>query len=292
MKNCFLKYGFGILGFCLTACSESEIDLSSIPTIDTEYTLPQGKSDADDRIVNTYEKYGTYILYEFTEADMKWMQSDVHNDWRDYRYTPAQTEYVGIIMDCLEDYVFRFYPEPFLARALPYKIFLTATLSQDGLFADMRILSSQMVISNCSEVINTLLETEAGRIAFKNKIQSTFWASWIGMFSIPKEFYEVSGYLTVASANPSDWNYARTLGFVANADGTEWSTKDPWPNSTLNNQSDLQAYLVGMRNRTSEDWAEDLTYPLVKEKYDILRTYFQDQFGFDIQAIGDANRTE
>lgn len=292
MKKSFLKYGFVTLGFCLAACSESEIDPSSIPTIEAEYTLPQGKSDADDRIVNAHEKYGTYILYEFTEADMKWMQSDVHGYWKSYEYTPAQTEYVGRVMDCLEDYVFRFYPEPFLVRALPYKIFLTATLSYNEKLMDMRILSTQMVISNCSEVINTLLETEAGRIAFKNKIQSTFWASWIGMFSIPKEFYEVSGYLTVASANPSDWNYARTLGFVANADGTEWSTKDPWPNSTLNNQSDLQAYLVGMRNRTSEDWAEDLTYPLVKEKYDILRTYFQDQFGFDIQAIGDANRTE
>lgn len=44
-----------------------------------------------------------------------------------------------------------------------------------------------------------------------------------------------------------------------------------------------------MRNRTSEEWAEDLTYPLVKKKYDILRNYFLEKFNFDIQKIGDAN---
>lgn len=34
--------------------------------------------------------------------------------------------------------------------------------------------------------------------------------------------------------------------------------------------------------------ADDLQYPLVKKKYDLLRNYFIKNYGVDIQKIGDA----
>ena len=122
----------------------------------------------------------------------------------------------------------------------------------------------------------------------KRDIQNSLWGSWLNEFSIPKEFYKVSDYNGVASADPENWNYARERGFVADDKGKEWSAVDPWPSRTLNQATDLSYFLDGMRNRTSEEWLEDLKYPLVKKKYDILRNYFLINFNFDIPAFGDA----
>lgn len=290
-----MKYSFMLFGFCLTACSESDINLSELPVIEAEYTLPQGKSDADDYIVEFYRKYGTYILYEFDDADLKWAQSDVNNAWNNYEFTSANPHYVETMVDFLQENVFRFYPDKFLSSELPYKIFLLSTLkyNQSPTLEDVRIVGTQMAISNCSESLETIVNDPDKKTKLKNKLHSVLWTRWYRLFDIPEEFYKVSTYsFGPASSDPSEWNYARTMGFIADADGKEWSTFDPWPDTALDENEDLNAYLDGMRNRTSQEWEKDLSYPLIKRKYDILRNYFQTQFGFDIQAIGNANKTE
>ena len=47
------------------------------------------------------------------------------------------------------------------------------------------------------------------------------------------------------------------------------------------------SFITWLLTRSSEEWKEDLTWPLVKKKYDILRNWTQEEFGFDIQSIGD-----
>lgn len=288
----FILFGFCLIGFCLTACSERDIDPSDLPVIDTEYTLPQGKSDADDYIVEFYEKYGTYILYEFEEADLKWVQSDVNNLWNNFKYTSADPQYVALMVDFLQENVFRFYPDAFLSKELPYKIFLLATLKHNEYsnYEDVRIVGTQMAISNCAESLETIVNDPAKSMKLKNRLQSILWSNWLYLFDIPAEFYKTSTYSSgQASTDPSAWNYTRTMGFIADNEGKEWSTVDPWPDTKLSKIQDLHSYLDGMRNRTSEEWENDLSYPLVKHKYDVLRNYFKTHFGFDIQAIGDAN---
>lgn len=286
----FRIYGFLFIVLGFIACSEDN-EIGDVPALAPEYTLPQGGSPADDRIVAFYNKYGTYILYDYLETDLKWMQTDVNNTWTNYSYTSPDTHYVGDMLDLLDKIWFRFYPEEFHKKFLPYKIFLASTLTYNNGFGDVknynsRVVQSQMVISNCSEILTTL--SDEAKLKLKRDIQNSLWNRWLNEFSIPNEFYKVSDYNWPASANPEDWNYARELGFIANNEGKEWSTEDPWPSPTLNQTTDLICFLDGMRNRTSEEWSEDLKYPLVKKKYDILRNYFLTNFNFDIQAIGDA----
>lgn len=63
---------------CL-ACSEDK-KIGEVETLTLDYELPQGKSPADDRIVEIYEKYGSYILYEYTDKDF-YYDSDI-NFWK------------------------------------------------------------------------------------------------------------------------------------------------------------------------------------------------------------------
>lgn len=275
-----------VLGFI--ACAEDE-EIGDIPSLTPEYALPQGNSPADDRIVALYNKYGTYVLYDYLVTDLKWMQTDVNNTWNDYTYTSPEPRYAGNMLDLLDKIWFRFYPEEFHKKFMPYKIFLTSTLSykdREGVVRNYnsRVVRTQMVISNCSEFLTTM--SNETKLMLKRDVQSQLWGSWLGKFNIPKAFYKVSNYNGLASSDPTNWNYARERGFVIDHDGKEWSTTGY--NPTLSENADLDSFLSGMRNRTSEQWAEDLKYPLVKEKYDILRNYFLDNFDFDIQAIGDA----
>lgn len=43
------------------ACSEDK-EIGEVESLKPEYTLPQGKSPADGRIVELYNQYGTYVL--------------------------------------------------------------------------------------------------------------------------------------------------------------------------------------------------------------------------------------
>ena len=56
----------------------------------------------------------------------------------------------------------------------------------------------------------------------------------------------------------------------------------------LDSEMDLLTYLGSMVSRTSEEWASDMEYSLVKQKYDILRSYIQESLGIDLKAVGDA----
>ena len=50
--------------------------MGSVDPLTPDYILPQGKSPADNRIVELYNQYGTYILYEYTERDFNWSQME------------------------------------------------------------------------------------------------------------------------------------------------------------------------------------------------------------------------
>ena len=283
-------YGLILMAAGIFACAEDK-SIGNIPELTGEYVLPQGHSSADDRIVEVFDKWGTYILYEYTDADLRWLQVDVNDQWNGYEYTDPDTLYVDEMMDFLQKAWFDFYPDSFHQAFMPKKVFLTSELKfvddyMGELFYDAQMSGTQIVISHCNESLVEM--TDAEKRVLKNQLQSALWGAWLNDFEIPEAFYEVSSYSMVASSNPSDWNYAREMGFIADEGGSEWSTMDPYPSTTLNKNWDLQSFLIALRNRTEEEWAEDLTYPLVKQKYDILRNYFQENFQFDIQKIGNA----
>lgn len=72
-----------VLGF--VACADDK-EIGDIPSLTPEYTLPQGNSPADDRIVALFNKYGTYVLYDYEETDLKWIQADPSGVWNNYQF--------------------------------------------------------------------------------------------------------------------------------------------------------------------------------------------------------------
>lgn len=274
----------------LVSCSKDK-EITDIVPISTDYKLPQGKSSADDRIVALYNQYSSYFLYEFTERDFVWTLTSDGSTKEAYSYTEGDPQYVGDMLDLLDEIWFGFYSKEFHQRYMPYRVFLTSVLinNKDGKECYLRQISNQIAVGYCSKAL--LAMTGKMKLEYKNDLQISLWKDWVdrGVFDIPREFYTVSDYSKEADLyDPSSPDYARVRGFVANSDGGEWCGWVNWQTKVLEKTHDLRAFLTSMVSKSSEQWESDLQYPLVKKKYNILRDYFLKEYDFDIQKIGDA----
>ena len=144
------------------------------------------------------------------------------------------------------------------------------------------------VVSVSTEMLQEL--TSEMKLELKNSLQIKLWKFWqsYNYIELPDEFYEVSNYVGVANTDESSPNYARARGFVDGYNQTTlWYTSiDDWNAGTVSQKSDLYTFIECMLTRSSEEWEDDLAWPLVKKKYDILRNWIQKQYGFDIQVVG------
>ena len=267
-------------------------NLEEVEPLTPDYELPQGKSEADDRIVEMYEKYGTYILYEYTKMDV-YYDNGINQDGTIYE--DPDPKYVEYMMDLLDKIWFKAYPESFNQQTLPYQIFLAKKI--EGLSpVTGEVISEQTVyagnhsfmVGKCDEKLKDFTQEELRD--FKNTLQVAFWSFLKRQEKIeyPEEFFEVSDYTSVAvKDDETSPDYARARGFLEgyNREGT-WYTVLGWPSNTIDNEIDLTTFIECMLTRSSEEWASDLEWPLVKEKYDILRTHFIENYDVDLQEIG------
>lgn len=269
----------------LGACAEDK-KIGEIEPVEPGYVLPQGKSPADNRIVSLFEKYGTYVLYDYMKADFNWRQG---GGGLNYEYTEPDPQYAGNMLDLLEEIWFKFYPEEFHVKNMPRKVFLTGTLKDDRKQIYARITQAQVAVGYCSDVLTDM--PGAMKSEFKTELQKILLRDWINrnVIVIPDEFYKVSDYSYEADTDdPESPDYARARGFIARADGTEWCGRINWQTGMLDNGDDLLSFIDSMVGRTSEEWAEDLEYPLVEQKYNILRDYIWENYKIDLREVGDA----
>ncbi len=275
-------YIWMLLACVLTACSGND-DVDYVAPWTEEYELPQGKSDADDRIVDYYNRYGSYILYEYSLIDFRYEV----DEYSFYNFKLPDPAYVGNMLDLLEDIWFDFYPDEFHKKYMPLKIMLTENMTYENSARYYFTLTGESAVGIgwCSDTLREITPTT--KLEFKNELQGALWEIWTGKLEFPEEFFAVSDYSIAADDDPASENYARKRGFVAEEWDYEWSMVTDWETGMLDEQKDLKSFLTAMITRTSAEWKADLQYPLVREKYDILRNWIQKTYGFDLQKIGD-----
>lgn len=278
---------------CVLFCScAKDTALGPDVAFERDYVLPQGGNPvADERIVTLYETYGSYFLYDFTVLDLNWNQ--VANS-TSYKLALGDPQYAGDMLDVLDEVWLKFYPTEFLKKNLPYRIFMADTI--------YTVLSYMDRPTNCVRTGDNSLAfgymnadtknmSAAEKLELKNTVQSLFFdlLQVRGVITIPEEFYKISDYSKAGSADVNSDDYARKRGFVANPlYGNEWCTYVNWQTKTLLQSDDLSYFLSSILRRTAEQWASDLTYPLVKQKYDILVDHFKKEYNLDLVKIGNA----
>lgn len=211
MKNIYVNILMCCVLYCIISCSGND-DIGAIDQLTPDYELPQGKSDADNRIVEYYNQYGSFILYEYTQLDF------IYGGASAFEYELPDPQYVGDMLDLLEDIWFDFYPAEFHQKYMPYRIFLAKYIQQvmgSSVYPLFTVAGTNcQYVGYCSDTLQKI--TPATKLSFKNDIQAKLWNQWILDMELPEDFFNVSDYTTAVDAyTPESPNYARTRGFVA-----------------------------------------------------------------------------
>jgi hypothetical protein len=267
-----------IAAILAAACTHEE-NLGDIPVPAPGYILPQGQSPDDDRIVDLYERYGSYFLYDYTLRDLLWTHV-ANSTLAPYVCTPADPAYVGPFLDFLDDVWFKFYPDEFLAEYLPYKVFLADTVKQEipgwaTYYRFSRVGTNQIALSFCSDTITRL--APGTRFAYKTWLQRQLWADvYVDLLEFPDEYFALSNYTRVTNSTPGDPDYYYTRGFFTNMSFL----------SALTPQRDLYNFFWEVM---SVDYAaiQPLLdeFPLLARKYEVLMDGILSRYGVDLRAI-------
>ncbi|BAV05378.1 hypothetical protein FLA_1385 [Filimonas lacunae] len=299
-----------LLGGLLPGCSKETADTTP-SGISNAFTLPQGNHDFDTRIVNYFQKYGSYFLYQFIDRDMYWTPTantkpvaSSAGFWSTgAEYTLANTDYINAQLDLVQQQWFNYYTDTFLHKFLPSKIFLCGKL--DSIYATYVFTPTfayakgvkpigayysydNIAIGYGRDTISTFTATDkrnflarvnsefiksiAGRSASAPIAAFTGSASYTGTINSQALAYSRGIILTYYNtlSVQADWN-AYMLAMVTYSE-TELKT------STANTDMTPK----GMLNTTKDSNGK------IKLRYNLVRNYFINEYGVDLQKIGNA----
>ncbi len=316
------KILFSLICFCsilLCSCAKDK-EIGALISIEDDYVLPQGNASqkANDRIQEVYDKYGSYLLYEYTQKDFLWTPSTGSasaNNPNAITAIKGDPTYVEDMLNFLDNTWLQFFPDNFLKdKGLPYRVFLADTIKQfrvpgtyspsqlPYMYFAYQIYDMSITFTGMNKDLKAMDVTAA--VAKKNQIQVIIWNYYvdkgiINLGDVPKEFSDLAVYTGTIAAYSAPTAAVLQRGFlpyytVSNSAITRpisfainyntWYTSA----SNLKKENDARGYILTIVQNTADEMKTKCfdTYPLIKQKYDILTGWFKTKYGVDLQAIG------
>jgi hypothetical protein len=288
----------------LNSCTSADDDLGEVTVPDPEYTLPQGgNEEADNRIIEIYNKYNTMVIYDFNPEDAKWsmVSGGGGGSLNSSTITPADHQYLNKQLNLLDTCLFNIYPEAFLKKYLPRKIFLASTIitkySEDWIFESTDGYTNNSLVYGYGYSKLDSLTTREKYTYFMN-VNRDFLLYFKTIINAPEDFTSVSDYTKSIWSNyemytDDECRYQYTYkpteellqeGFLNTNSGSGM-------NKTTDIEYDVNSYIIYMIAfpKDSEQWQYFLSFDKVKAKYDALRNYCINTLGFDPTMLGDVN---
>ena len=325
MKTFNIIYGITAAFVCLTAafsmssCSK-DVPIGDPVTINAGYDLPQtGASDEDNaRIMDIYEKWSSYVLYDVDSTDVYWKQiaGTASSGVEVYRFVEGDPQYVGDMLDYLDDIWWHYFSDEFLqSGGIPFRVYLveeyyyyrdwgSSGVSPNYYMDYYMVDDNAIIISGMSQVASYDEDTKRTK---KRALVSELFQSWIsrGLLGTPEEFYTISDYTnepdveivydseTMTSAfPPEDIEELRTRGFIPKYANPYSPYKElltysgQWTSGYFDPSSnDFDYYISQIFNATDETVAEFLKYDAVATKWNIILDYYKDNYDIDLRFI-------
>lgn len=307
MKNIFIA---GSLAAMLLVSCKKDKAIGPPVEIKPDYALPQaGASTADNnRIVQLFNDYGSYFLYVYNQKDFEWTQATSTGSSRIDTAVLGNPQYVGAMLDYLNDVWLKFLPADFKKKGgIPYRVFLADSIRQyrtgfppgmEYLYTDIKVSGKAIGFAGMNSGLLTM--TPAVKTTRKLALTTAVWNYYLGnnIVEIPASFYNVSNYTAAApttplnTANPANVEAYRQKGFLPNSYNTVTQAPFEWHNGAFSwtnaRTNDIGSFIFNLTQRTDAQMASYLTYPLIRQKWDILVNHFQSKYGIDVRAIANA----
>jgi hypothetical protein len=307
-----MKYLFIISclsGILLFSCKKDTAIGPPAP-IGPDYVLPQGNApkEANDKIQQLFDTYGSYFLYNFTQKDFEWVQSTGGSSSKIDTVVLGDPAYTGDMLALLNDIWLKFLPEDFKKnQGIPYRVMLADTIKQykgpgyppgrEYLYSDYKVVGRSIAFAGMNSSLRTM--TAAQKADKRNLLIVPIWNYYtsVKILDIPATFYNVSDYAAVAptppvnNTNPVNQAAFRTRGFLPTSYSatnvpSEWYYGTySWPNAK---SSDITSFTMHILTRTDAQMQPYLQYPLIKQKFDLLVNYYKTKYNIDVRAIANA----
>jgi len=311
MKN-YLNLILAVAFFAgISACKKSEETL--VPSdIDITYSVPQGNNAFDQTIVNYYNTYGTYLLYNFTERDAYWTPTgwkkpvvNATGTWSvGADIVAAQPGGIQAQLDLIDKSLFSLYPKSFLKQFLPVKLLLCSKV--DSVFTTFvfnptyspakgvkkipAYYSYDNIAVNYGDGSASTL-TAAEKLAFLARINQMFFQS-INDRSLIKptiEFINSADYISVNATQAAAFSKGIIGAYTSISATSDWNAyvmaMVTLSEADLNRSvANSNTSAVGILNPTKD------TNGLIKKRYNIVRNYFINNYQVDLQVIGNKSR--
>lgn len=265
-------YLFPLFALAMIACQKEEKLTAS--TYENAYTLPQGNTATDDTIMAIHQQYGTYVLYRFTQDDYAY---NFTFKLKDSAFS-ANPAYVDTALQFFRQQLMMYYPESFLRKTMPFKLLLASYIGS----ADRR--SATGFASNVSTLTmgwadSTMLHKTPEEIKhLRSELHHYYWerAYRAGIIKIPVAFSELSPLYAYVNI------YNRySQGVVSDVYLTDLTVGE-----------DFLAYVELIAGSSVAELESGLFLPqndtkgLIRKKYNIVNDYCKNEYGVDLQAIG------
>lgn len=234
--------------------------------LEPPYPLPErGLSQAQDRVVDFYYNYNTFLLYDFTPEDFDY---GVSTNGMEYHATTGELQYLEPMLDLLDEIWLDFFPEKFKSRYFPFKIYLADQISTTNKWSgmatyyDLIYRKTDMAIAGMNSNIYDITPAKKQELkcnligAYIDFLLIQLDADGTPMLKIPEEFYEVSDYTTDFcsfmdyrnSGNPDKY---LELGYLPNLDNmySAYPSISPgWAMSTYvtNESADIKHFMKNL----------------------------------------------
>lgn len=265
-------YLFPILALIMMACQKEE-KLTPTP-YESFYKLPQGNTPADDVIMGIWQKYSTYVLYRFTQADYAYGYTSKKADSA-FNANPA---YVPHALNFFKDQLMALYPESFLRQTMPFKVLLASYIGAGNNRSATGFASTTSMLAIGWADSTILRKTPAELKKMRGSLHYYYWECAYRTYkvTIPKQFAELAlDYSLLGPAN----KYAN--GVISNL-----------PGNILSVGSDFMSYIELLTSHSTVELEAGIFKPgvdtkgLIRKKYNIVNDYCKNTYGVDLQAIG------
>ena len=301
------------LPMIFVACDNDDVVGASAPEDVADF--PQGDHDYDREFVSFKDKYGSIVLYKFTESQFRW----AFTEYIPYYGTMGDESNVAIGWSLVKEGL-SVWPESFLQSRMPFHIILADSVYRkvDGYDENWNTIKVKKVQNSCYGynhiafgVVNNRLDPNdlatrkqmVGDVAYaligyavsKNKLEIP--ESFDTLFTRYKDHYSTS-MATKSDSYVNEWGY--------NGAGTLEGSAEIDQYTVYHDFALFVKYMVMMSPETFEEqflnenfdcggfhdssWTTFTPEHPVRRKYEAVRDYFKNVVGIDLGAIG--NRVE
>ena len=177
----------------------SEDSINPIPELgNPPFDLPRGEEGSlEELIYSVYEKYGSFVLYDFD-------QTEFYTTWNGrtvYWYAPVKSgnkDHVAQMVTFMLEKVFAGYPEAFIAKFLPKKIYLvdsicnTSSYNKSNLVNTLVTNNHGLAVSNVGVKMETF--TNSDWDAMNTGIVTAIMSNIYNTMTVPDEFFALVTY--------------------------------------------------------------------------------------------------